>query len=170
MKTYELIPKKLYIGGEPANAERSLEQLRALNIGAVVCLVRRENALLRQAYGARYLRVPMSDGQHVDERQLQSIVHQVLVWISERLPVFVHCHAGRNRAALVGGYAVWRLKGLTGREAVQHVQRCRPRAFENGAFATYLENLPRSSPSYADMNRLALGVEMGIQRRQGRAL
>jgi len=55
--------------------------------------------------------------------------------------VLVTCMAGRNRSGLVSALALRRIGGVSGRQALQHVQMMRPTALTNPNFANFLAAL-----------------------------
>ena len=61
--------------------------------------------------------------------------------VASRHVVLVHCRMGFNRSNLVIATALTYL-GLTGAEAVTHLQKVRPGALYNETFADHVRALP----------------------------
>lgn len=169
MRVHEIVPGKLFISGEPASPPTRADwaALERAGITAVLNLTTRDNAVLRRQLGGAYHRVTLSDGARVDPALVEAAVHQVHVWLGDRLRVLVHCHAGRNRSALVAARVAQRLLGLTGDEAVAHVRARRPRALANSAGEAYLRAQPRPRVTYAEQRALEVGTAMNVQRKLG---
>ena len=62
--------------------------------------------------------------------------------VREKKKVLVTCLAGRNRSGLVTAMALCLLYGVSGKEAVEKVQKERKGALTNKEFVTFLETIP----------------------------
>jgi len=73
--------------------------------------------------------------------KLEVVGKLVAELVATRHVVLVHCRMGFNRSNLVIATALTHL-GLTGAEAVDHLQRVRPGALYNETFANHVRTLP----------------------------
>lgn len=68
----------------------------------------------------------------------QRAARQVAQHVKEGRNVLVTCMAGHNRSGIVSAMALIELTGMSGVEAVDHIQRSRPMALNNDTFVDYL--------------------------------
>jgi protein-tyrosine phosphatase len=88
-----------------------------------------------------YLYYPIRDEELPCTRKLHAVGRLVADLVRARHVALVHCRMGFNRSNLVIATALTYL-GMSGEEAVTHLQRVRPGALYNEAFADYLKGLP----------------------------
>ncbi|MBI2920700.1 MAG: dual specificity protein phosphatase family protein [Planctomycetes bacterium] len=78
------------------------------------------------------VRIPLEDGPDNDIRLISRAVTELRRLVATQPPVFVHCHAGRSRSAIVvAGYFMKR-DGLTAQEAIHQVSQKRELAITDG--------------------------------------
>lgn len=88
---------------------------------------------------------PIADGQMTPTTKVDvwEAVKLVVNLVRQGEQVIVHCHAGRNRAGVVGCLAYRELQGVSGTEALEHLRRVRgPMSQGNQAFEDYTRSLP----------------------------
>lgn len=96
-----------------------------------------------QISGLTYLKCPLVDDQAVPEPGLTlRLAGLVAGLVQDGHQALVHCTFGRNRSGLMATLVVRELLGLSGAEALAHVQSRRDRAANNEAFADWLRALP----------------------------
>ena len=84
-----------------------------------------------------YVYYPILDEELPDCDKLQSVGRMVAELIRTRHVVLVHCRMGFNRSNLVIATALTYL-GMSGAQALAHLQRVRPGALYNENFARYV--------------------------------
>lgn len=77
--------------------------------------------------------------------KLEAVGKLVADLVRSQHTVLVHCRMGFNRSNLVVATALTYL-GLTGAEAVRHLQKVRPGALYNETFAEHVRGLPCRGP------------------------
>lgn len=95
----------------------------------------------------RYVYHPIPDGRMTDAVvarvwEARDIVLSMMSNPGSRITV-AHCHAGRNRSALVAGLALQWQYNWTGEETLNWVRDCRPRAIANEHFEVFMRGLGR---------------------------
>ena len=145
MKLYEIVPGKVYQRGEFMDFPREfkLKELRKHGIDIVVNVWSRPDMEISQEM-FRYIHWPIPDGElrDSDRRFLEGMALRVAGDIlHEDHKVLVHCHAGRNRSALVSALLVRQLLDLSGEQAIEYVRERRPNALANEHFCNYLKGL-----------------------------
>lgn len=88
-----------------------------------------------------YVYFPILDEYLPNIRKLDALGRLVADLVEAEHVVLVHCKMGYNRSNLVAATALTYL-GLGGPEALAHLQRVRPGALYNEAFADYVKGLP----------------------------
>lgn len=143
MKIHTILPGKLYQSSNlfKVPMETKLQELRAAGIRAVLNVWRHPEWELEQQ-GISYNFFPLSDSQkQVPELPLANAVSWGYRQLLEGKPLLVHCHAGRNRSALVNACILHKL-GMPGGEAVEWVKQARPGSFgSNALFEEYVRRL-----------------------------
>jgi protein-tyrosine phosphatase len=144
---WEILPGKLYQRGlfGPAPVEAKVAALREGNVGAMAVLVRKpdpEVAAWLEAEGGVYVYRPISDGKNVEVGFLEMLACEMAQVIRGGKAVITQCRAGRNRSGLLSALIIRELEGVSGAEALAHVQRIRPNALYNPHFCEYLRSLP----------------------------
>ena len=92
--------------------------------------------------GLTYLKCPLVDDQAVPEPGLTlRLAGLVAGLVQDGHQALVHCTFGRNRSGLMATLVVRELLGVSGAEALAHVQARRDRAANNEAFADWLRAL-----------------------------
>jgi hypothetical protein len=92
-----------------------------------------------------YLYFPILDDELPCLPKLHAVGRLVAELIRSRHVVLVHCRMGLNRSSLVVATALAYL-GMSGGEALVHLQRLRPGALYNENFAAYVKSLPAGGP------------------------
>jgi protein tyrosine phosphatase (PTP) superfamily phosphohydrolase (DUF442 family) len=113
----------LFVGGEFRPAQ--WPALYVLGIRAVLSLQAEREDQFAGPPPERALRLPVEDFTAPTIAQLQDAVAFIRAAHADRLPVFIHCHAGVGRASLTTS-AFLMTKGLSHRDAFNHVRRVRP--------------------------------------------
>lgn len=147
MKVYTILADELYLRGHTRGTKDELsvtETLRAINCGCVIVMAglrdRRVSRWLDENDGL-YIHCPIPDGKQVLPALLNSVVRSAMPTIRNGRSVLVHCHAGRNRSALLAALIVRERLGISGAEAVRYLRSRRPNALANEAFVEYLNGL-----------------------------
>lgn len=136
----EQLPGRLWHGGCPVD----YEWVRATGIDTVI------DAADEDAFpppGAldhlTYLKCPLVDDDTVPDPSLTlRLATLVAGLLEDGRRVFVHCTFGRNRSGLLVTLIVREALGISGAEALEHVQAHRRRAVNNVQFAQWLRSLP----------------------------
>lgn len=136
----ELLPGRLWQGGLPVDFGWVREQ----GIGVVVDLADADTvAPAEQVDGLVYLKSPLVDGDDVPDPALTlRLATLVAGLVDDGRRVLVHCTFGRNRSGLLATLVVREVLGLTGEQALAHVQERRRRVVNNEGFARWLRSLP----------------------------
>ncbi|NNH07223.1 protein-tyrosine phosphatase family protein [Cellulomonas fimi] len=92
--------------------------------------------------GLAYVKCALVDGDDVDVPLVTGLASLVAGLLREGRAVLLHCTFGRNRSGLVATLVVREALGLTGAEALAHVQSRRRETVNNAAFADWLRALP----------------------------
>ena len=87
-----------------------------------------------------YIYFPILDENLPDLRKLEALGRLVADLVAADHRVLVHCRMGLNRSVLVIATALTYL-GMTGEEALRHVQSLRPGALYNETFAEHVRTL-----------------------------
>jgi hypothetical protein len=136
----EQLPGRLWHGGCPVD----YEWVRRIGIDTVI------DAADEDAFPPpgsldhlTYLKCPLVDDDEVPDPGLtMRLATLVAGLISDGRQVFVHCTFGRNRSGLLVTLIIREVLGISGREALAHVQAHRARAVNNVQFADWLKSLP----------------------------
>lgn len=88
-----------------------------------------------------YVYFPIEDGELPCQRKLHAVGRMVADLVRADHVALVHCRMGFNRSNLVIATALTYL-GMTGGQALEHLQRIRPGALYNENFAEYVRGLP----------------------------
>jgi hypothetical protein len=136
----ELVPGRLWHGGCPVD----FDWVRATGIEVVLDLADADAHPPADAIAdLTYLKCPLVDHDTVPEPTLTlGLAALVARLIEEGHPALVHCTFGRNRSGLMATLLVRELLGLSGADALAHVQARRRGAANNAAFAEWLASLP----------------------------
>lgn len=90
-----------------------------------------------------YLKAPLVDaGELPDPALTLRLATLVAGLIDDGHRVLVHCTFGRNRSGLIVSLVVREVLGITGAEALAHVQARRDGTVNNDTFADWLRSLP----------------------------
>lgn len=68
----------------------------------------------------------------------KSAAEQVAQHVNDGKQVLVTCFAGQNRSGLVVALALGYLTNMSGKDIVDHIQKCRPHALNNETFVDYI--------------------------------
>lgn len=136
----ELLPGRLWQGGCPVD----FGWVHAVGITAVIDIA---DADAHPPAGATddlvYVKAPLVDGDAVpDPRFTLRLARLVAGLTDDGHRVLVHCTFGRNRSGLIASLVVREALGLTGAEALAHVQARRDGTVNNERFAAWLRTLP----------------------------
>ncbi|GGC03125.1 protein-tyrosine phosphatase family protein [Cellulomonas carbonis] len=136
----ELLPGRLWQGGCPVD----FGWVREAGITAVVDIA---DADAHPPAGATddllYLKAPLVDGEDVPDPALTLRLAQLVAGlIEDGHRVLVHCTFGRNRSGLMTSLVVREVLGVSGAEALAHVQERRDDTVNNARFAEWLRSLP----------------------------
>jgi protein-tyrosine phosphatase len=92
-----------------------------------------------------YVYYPILDEELPSCDKLHAVGRMVADLVRSKHVALVHCRMGFNRSNLVIATALTYL-GMTGAEAVAHLQKIRPGALYNEKFAEYVKTLPACRP------------------------
>lgn len=136
----ELLPGQLWQGGCPVD----FAWVRSAGITAVVDIADADAHPPADAVeGLVYLKSPLVDGDDVPAPALTlRLAALVAGLISDGYRVLVHCTFGRNRSGLLASLIVREVLGVSGAEALAHVQERRAGTVNNEGFADWLRSLP----------------------------
>ncbi|WP_129336415.1 protein-tyrosine phosphatase family protein [Cellulomonas endophytica] len=135
-----MVPGRLWHGGCPVDFDAA----RALGITAVVDVADADaHPPAGATDGLLYLKSPLVDGDDLPDTGLTlRLAALVAGLVDDGHVVLVHCTFGRNRSGLLVSLVVRELLGLSGAEALRHVQERREGTVNNAAFAAWLRGLP----------------------------
>lgn len=136
----EMVPGQVWQGGCPVD----FSWARETGIDVVLDLADADAyPPADEVEGLTYLKAPLVDGGEVPDPAVTLGLAALLAGlVREGRRALVHCTFGRNRSGLVTTLVVRELLGLSGADALAHVQRHRARAVNNEAFAAWLRALP----------------------------
>jgi len=136
----ELVPGKLWHGGCPVD----FDWVRRTGIDVVLDLADPDAHPPAEAIeGLTYLKCPLVDGDELPDPTLTlGLAGLVARLVDEGHPALVHCTFGRNRSGLLATLLVRELLGLSGADALAHVQARRRGAANNATFEAWLASLP----------------------------
>ena len=93
-----------------------------------------------------YVYYPIRDEELPCRQKLHAVGRMVAELVRADHVALVHCRMGYNRSNLVIATALTYL-GMTGEQALRHLQAIRPGALYNEAFADYVRGLPAAGES-----------------------
>jgi hypothetical protein len=136
----ELVEGRLWHGGCPVD----FDWARRTGVEVVVDLADADTyPPADEIDGLTYLKCPLVDHDTVPDPALTLRLASLVAGLAgDGRRVLVHCTFGRNRSGLLATLVVRELLGVTGAEALAHVQERRHRAVNNEAFAAWLRSLP----------------------------
>jgi hypothetical protein len=136
----ELLPGALWQGGCPVD----FDWVREEGISVVVDIADADaHPPAGATDGLAYVKAPLVDADDVpDPTFTQHLARMVAGFIRDGRTVLVHCTFGRNRSGLLASLVVREVLGVTGAQAVSHVQARRAGTVNNEAFAAWLRTLP----------------------------
>lgn len=136
----ELVPGRLWQGGCPVD----FAWVRRAGIDVVLDLADPDAyPPADQIEGLTYLKCPLVDDEALpDPGVTLRLGGLVAGLVHDGHRALVHCTFGRNRSGLLATLVVRELLGLSGAEALAHVQQRRDRAANNETFARWLRSLP----------------------------
>jgi protein-tyrosine phosphatase len=136
----ELLPGRLWQGGCPVD----FDWVREAGITAVVDIADADaHPPAGATDGLVYLKAPLVDGDSVPDPALTlRLARLVAGLVDDGYRVLVHCTFGRNRSGLMSTLVVRQVLGVTGAEALDHVQARRDDTVNNATFAEWLRALP----------------------------
>ena len=140
-------PTELLLGLWQGGCPVDFTWVREAGIRAVVDLSDADSvAPAGELDGLVYLKAPLADGAAVPDPPLVLRLAALVAGLrDEGYRVLVHCGFGRNRSGLLAALVVREALGVSGAEALAHVQARRRRAVNNEAFADWLRSLPAPS-------------------------
>jgi protein-tyrosine phosphatase len=136
----ELLAGRLWQGGCPVD----FDWVRATGIDVVLDIADADaHPPAGATEGLLYVKAPLVDGAELpDEVLTRGLAELAARFLESGRRVFVHCTFGRNRSGLVASLIVREVLGVSGAEALRHVQARRDRAVNNRDFAAWLQSLP----------------------------
>ena len=136
----ELLPGQLWQGGCPVD----FDWVRGTDITAVIDIADADaHPPAEEIEGLVYLKAPLVDGEDIPAPALTlRLAGLVAGLIDDGYRVLVHCTFGRNRSGLMASLIVREVLGLSGAEAMAHVQERRRGTVNNEDFAAWLRELP----------------------------
>lgn len=134
------VPGRVWHGGCPVD----FDWVRQTGIDVVVDLADADSvAPADDVEHLTYLKCPLVDGSELPQPTLTlGLARLVADLVRDGQRVLVHCTFGRNRSGLLATLVVRELLGLSGADALAHVQAHRDGAVNNEDFATWLRSLP----------------------------
>ena len=139
----ELLQDRLWHGGCPVD----FDWVRATGIDVVVDLADADAyPPAAEVEHLTYLKCPLEDGRDLpDPGVTLRLAALVAGLVADGHRALVHCTFGRNRSGLLATLVVREVLGLSGEQALAHVQQRRRRAVNNEVFAGWLRALPAPS-------------------------
>lgn len=136
----EMLPGRLWHGGCPVD----FDWVAATGIRAVIDIADADaHPPAGATDGLLYLKAPLVDGDDLPDPALTlRLATLVAGLLDDGYRVLVHCTFGRNRSGLIVSLVVREALGLTGAEALAHVQAHREGTVNNARFAEWLRSLP----------------------------
>ena len=136
----EMLPGRLWHGGCPVD----FDWVAATGIRAVIDIADADaHPPAGATDGLLYLKAPLVDGDDLPDPALTlRLATLVAGLLDDGYRVLVHCTFGRNRSGLLVSLVVREALGITGAEALAHVQRHREGTVNNAGFAEWLRSLP----------------------------
>ncbi|MEE6273343.1 dual specificity protein phosphatase [Georgenia sp. MJ206] len=136
----ELLPGRLWQGGCPVD----FGWVRDTGITAVIDFADADaHPPAEEIEGLVYLKAPLVDGEDIPAPALTlRLASLVAGLIDDGYRVLVHCTFGRNRSGLMASLIVREALGLSGADAMAHVQQHREGTVNNEDFAAWLRALP----------------------------
>ena len=136
----ELVPGQLWHGGCPVD----FAWARETGVDLVLDLADADAyPPADEIEGLTYLKCPLEDGDDLPDPALTlRLAELVTGLVREGRQALVHCTFGRNRSGLLATLVVRELLGISGADALAHVQERRDRAVNNDDFARWLRSLP----------------------------
>ena len=141
LKVYSIIENKLYQRGEFIKypIDYKLNQLNRLNIRIVVNMIGNFDSELNKYINC--IHIPIPDNKVMNGETLILRAKYISKFINENdCAALVHCHAGRNRSALMSALVCMDYLGITGVQAVELLRIKRPNALANDNFVKFLES------------------------------
>ena len=141
IKVYEMIPGLLFQRGEfmAFPLDFKVTEMKRLGVRIIVNMYKYPDKELSK-YMKAYFNLYMPDNKIPDPAGL--LLHaKVIAKMMPAYPVLVHCHAGRNRSALMSALICMEHLHMTGKEAVEYVRSKRPNALANKHFVQFLNGL-----------------------------
>lgn len=134
------LPGQLWHGGCPVD----FDWVRRTGIDVVVDLADADSvAPAGEVEHLTYLMCPLVDGSELPSPVLTlGLARLVADLVRDGRQALVHCTFGRNRSGLLATLVVRELLGVSGADALAHVQAHRAGAVNNDGFAAWLRSLP----------------------------
>jgi len=118
------------------------EPLRRARVDTIVDMDGDIDAGVPEAPGQiLYVYYPILDEELPSCEKLHAVGRMVAELVRAKHVALVHCRMGFNRSNLVIATALTYL-GMTGEQALEHLQKIRPGALYNENFAAYVRGLP----------------------------
>ncbi len=136
----EMLPGRLWHGGCPVD----FDWVTATGLRAVIDIADADaHPPAGATDGLLYLKAPLVDGDDVPDPALTlRLATLVAGLLDDGYRVLVHCTFGRNRSGLLVSLVVREALGISGAEALAHVQAHREGTVNNAQFAEWLRSLP----------------------------
>ncbi|HET8595914.1 MAG TPA: dual specificity protein phosphatase family protein [Intrasporangium sp.] len=141
------VPGRVWHGGCPVD----FEWVQLTGIDLVVDLADADSvAPATDVEGLTYLKCPLVDGSELPSPTLTlGLAGLVADLVRDGHRALIHCTFGRNRSGLLATLVVRDLLGLSGADALAHVQAHREGAVNNEDFAGWLRSLPAPAAAAA---------------------
>jgi hypothetical protein len=141
------VPGRVWHGGCPVD----FEWVRRTGIDLIVDLADADSvAPAADVDGLTYLKCPLVDGSELPSPTLTlGLAELVADLVRDGRRALIHCTFGRNRSGLLATLVVRDLLGLSGADALAHVQAHREGTVNNEDFARWLRSLPAPAAAAA---------------------
>lgn len=146
MEIFEILEGQLYQSGAPKD-EAEWGSIRARGIDVVVDLFGTlDPGVPTEPNSILYIFWPIEDIDVLPALGiLNTLVDAVVRLIQLGHKVLVHCHMGKSRSGLLNALVVMKIRGISGRDAVEFIRGRRLGALGNAVFTAYLDSLPAPS-------------------------
>lgn len=136
----ELLPGRLWQGGCPVD----FEWVRRAGVSAIIDIADADaHPPAGETDGLLYVKAPLVDGGALPDPALTVRLATLAAGlVADGHTVLVHCTFGRNRSGLVAALVVREVLGISGADALAHVQAHRAGTVNNDTFADWLRTLP----------------------------
>jgi len=135
------IRDNLFIRGMFSDRPYKLQELKDLEIGTVICMLRKTDPDLKNLDWLTYANFPLPDTDYVKEEALWGAAFLASRELYAGKKVLIHCIAARDRAPTTAAVTLCLKEGISGVDAMAQVKRIKPTTFHNKAFVAYLRGI-----------------------------